>query len=72
MERRKIYPPTPGIEPGPFNLEASTLPLELPGPLVVHIIIIIIIIKVFGPSAGLSLQTQEARLQFCPKVAVLL
>ena len=30
--------------------------------------IIINIIRVFSPRAGLSLQTQEPRLQFCPKV----
>ena len=33
-------------------------------------VIIIIIIRVFCPMAGLSLQTQEPRLQFCPKTTL--
>ena len=33
-------------------------------------IIIIIIISVFCPRAGLSLQTQASRLQFCPKAGL--
>ena len=32
--------------------------------------VIIIIIRVFCPRAGLSLQTQEPRLQYCPKAGL--